>query len=38
MPDDEKYASIVAKNFNLDHPSDPVDILKEFPDHGSYTG
>jgi asparagine synthase (glutamine-hydrolysing) len=33
MPDDEKYANIVAKNFNLDHHTIQIspDILKEFP-------
>jgi asparagine synthase (glutamine-hydrolysing) len=33
MPDDEKYANIVAKNFGLDHHTIQIspDILKEFP-------
>jgi asparagine synthase (glutamine-hydrolysing) len=33
MPDDEKYANIVAKNFGLDHNVIQIspDILKEFP-------
>lgn len=33
MPDDEKYANIVAKKFHLDHHTIQItpDILKEFP-------